>query len=59
MMMTGGTMRHRLLVGNLFERLRARLDRKQWVVATELGIGLRPGTVRYADLLVDEHTGAV
>jgi hypothetical protein len=29
MMMTGATMRHSLLVGNLLERLRARLDRKQ------------------------------
>jgi hypothetical protein len=28
MMMTGATMRHGLIVGNLFELLRARLDRK-------------------------------
>jgi hypothetical protein len=29
---------HSLLVGNLFEGLRACLDRKQWVVVTEFGI---------------------
>ena len=47
MMMTGATMRHGLIVGNLFELLRARLDRKQWVVLTDFGIDVRPGTVRY------------
>ena len=36
-MMTGGTMAHGLIVGNLFELLRARLDRKQWLVLTESG----------------------
>jgi Uma2 family endonuclease len=55
MMMTGGTMRHGLIVGNLFELLRARLDRKQWVVLTEFGIDVRPGTIRYADIVVDQH----
>ena len=37
LMMTGGTMAHGLIVGNLFDLLRARLDRKRWVVVTELG----------------------
>ena len=55
MMMTGGTMRHGLIVGNLFELLRARLDRRQWVVLAEFGIDVRPGTIRYADILVDQH----
>lgn len=55
MMMTGATMRHGLIVGNLFELLRARLDRKQWVVLAEFGIDVRPGTIRYADLVVDRH----
>jgi hypothetical protein len=41
------------------KRLRARLDHKQWVVVTAFGIGLGAGTVRYADLLFDEHTDAV
>jgi len=54
-MMTGATMRHGLIVGNLFELLRARLDRKRWVVLTEFGIDVRPGTVRYADIVVDRH----
>jgi Uma2 family endonuclease len=57
MMMTGATMRHGLIVGNLFELLRARLDRKRWVVLTEFGIDVRPGTIRYADIVVD-HYGA-
>ena len=55
MMMTGGTMRHGLIVGNLFELLRARLDRKQWVVLTDFGIDVRPGTIRYADIVVDQY----
>ena len=54
-MMTGATLRHGLIVGNLFELLRARLDRKQWVVLTDFGIDVRPGTVRYADVVVDQH----
>jgi len=55
MMMTGATMRHGLIVGNLFELLRARLDRKRWVVLTEFGIDVRPGTIRYGDIVVDEQ----
>jgi Uma2 family endonuclease len=55
MMMTGGTMRHGLTVGNMFELLRARLDRKQWIVLTDFGIDVRPGTIRYADVVVDHH----
>lgn len=53
-MMTGGTMRHGLVVGNLFELLRRRLDRKRWVVLTEFGIDVGPGTIRYADIVVDQ-----
>jgi Uma2 family endonuclease len=55
MMMTGATMRHGLIVGNLFELLRARLDRKKLVVLTEFGVDIRPGTIRYADIVVDQH----
>jgi Uma2 family endonuclease len=54
-MMTGATLRHGLIVGNLFELLRARLNRQQWVVLTEFGIDIRPGTIRYADVLVDQY----
>jgi Uma2 family endonuclease len=53
-MMTGGTMRHGLIVGNLFALLRGRLDRKRWVVLTEFGIDVGPGTIRYADIVVDQ-----
>jgi Uma2 family endonuclease len=53
-MMTGATVRRGLIAGNLFELLRARLDRKQWVVLTDFGIDVRPGTVRYADIVVDQ-----
>jgi Uma2 family endonuclease len=54
-MMTGGTMGHGLIVGNLFELLRTRLDRKQRVVLTDFGIDVRPGTVRYPDIVVDRY----
>jgi Uma2 family endonuclease len=55
MMMTSATMRHGLIVGNLFELLRARLDRKRWVVLMEFGIDIQPGTIRYADIVVDQY----
>src|SRR5438270_2393031 len=55
MMMTGATIRHGLIVGNLFELLRARLDRKRWLVLTDFGIDVRPGTIRYADIVVDQY----
>jgi Uma2 family endonuclease len=54
-MMTGGTMRHGLIVGNLFALLRAHLDRNQWIALTDFGIDVRPGTIRYADIVVDQH----
>ena len=53
-MMTGGTMRHGLVLGNLFELLRPRTDRKRWVVLTEFGIDVKPGTIRYADIVMDQ-----
>jgi Uma2 family endonuclease len=56
-MMTGGTMGHGLIVGNLFELLRALLDRKRWVVVTEFGVDVGPRTIRYPDVVVD-HPGA-
>jgi Uma2 family endonuclease len=54
--MTGGTMGHCLVVGNLFELLRTRLDRRRWIVLTAFGIDAGPHTVRYPDLVVD-HLG--
>lgn len=56
-MITGGTMRHGLIVGNLFDLLRRSLDRKQWAVLTEFGIDAGPGLVRYADVVVDRAGG--
>jgi Uma2 family endonuclease len=57
LMMTGGTMRHALIVGNLFELLRTRLDRKRWVVLTEFGVDVGPRSIRYPAVVVD-HPGA-
>ena len=57
LMMTGGTMCHALIAGNLFELLRADLDRKRWAVVNEFGVDVGPRTVRYPDLVVD-HRGA-
>ena len=53
LMMTGSTMGHGLVVGNLFELLRTRLDRKRWVVVTEFGVDVGPRTIRYPDVVVD------
>jgi Uma2 family endonuclease len=57
LMMTGGTRWHGLVVGNLFEVLRARLDRKRWAVLTEFGVEVGPRTVRYPDVVVDQPGG--
>jgi Uma2 family endonuclease len=57
LMMPGGTMGHGLVVGNLFELLRTRLDRKRWIVVTEAGVDVGPRTIRYPDVVVD-HPGA-
>jgi Uma2 family endonuclease len=57
LMMTGGTMRHALIAGNLFELLRTRLDRKRWRVLSDFGIDVGPRTVRYADVVVDDRQG--
>jgi Uma2 family endonuclease len=56
-MMTGGTMGHGLVIGNLFEMLRARLDRKRWAVVTEFGVDVGPRTIRYPDIVVVDRPG--
>jgi Uma2 family endonuclease len=58
LMMTGGTMNHALITGNLLEMLRARLDRTTWAVLTEFGIDAGPGTIRYPDVVVLDRRGA-
>jgi Uma2 family endonuclease len=57
-MMTGGTIWHALIVSNLMEQLKARLDRKRWRVVTELGVDAGPGTIRYPDIAVIEFPGS-
>jgi Uma2 family endonuclease len=56
LMMTGGTARHALVVGNLLELLRARLDRKRWMVMTEFGVDVGPRTIRYPDVVVVDRS---
>jgi Uma2 family endonuclease len=56
-MMTGGTIGHGRIVGNLFALLHARLNRKQWVVMADAGVDVGPRTIRYPDVVVD-HPGA-
>jgi Uma2 family endonuclease len=58
LMMTGGTMNHGLIVGNLFETLRSRLDRKTWAVLMDFGIDVGPRTIRYPDVVVLARSGA-
>jgi Uma2 family endonuclease len=58
LMMTGGTMGHGLVIGNLFEMLRARLDRKRWAVVPEFGVDVGPRTIRYPDVVVVDRPGA-
>jgi hypothetical protein len=56
-MMTGGTIGHGRIVGNLFALLHARLDRKRWVVMADVGVDVGPRTIRYPHVVVD-HPGA-
>ena len=57
LMMTGGTMAHGLIAGNVFQMLRARLDRKTWAVLTEFGVDVGPGSIRYPDVVVVDRSG--
>ena len=57
LMMTGGTMAHGLIAGNVFQMLRARLDRKIWAVLTEFGVDVGPGSIRYPDVVVVDRRG--
>ena len=54
-MMTGGTRGHGLIISNLLALLHSRLDRKRWTVLTDFGIDVGPGTVRYPDIVIDQH----
>jgi Uma2 family endonuclease len=58
LMMTGGTMGHGLIAGNVFQMLRARLDRKTWAVLTEFGVDVGPGSIRYPGVVVVDRRGA-
>ena len=54
-MMTGGTREHGSIVRNLLVLLHTGLDRNRWDVLAEFGIDVRPGTVRYPDIVVDRR----
>ena len=58
LMMTGGTMNHGLIAGNLLEMLRARLNRTTWAVLTEFGVDVGPRTIRYPDVVALDRQGA-
>jgi Uma2 family endonuclease len=57
LMMTGGTMSHGLIVGNLLELIRARLVRKVWRVLSEFGVDVGPCTIRYPDVVAVDRQG--
>jgi Uma2 family endonuclease len=52
LMMTGGTMAHGLIVGNVFKMLRDCLDPNIWAVLTDFGVDVGPRSVRYPDVVV-------
>ena len=52
-MMTGGTIGHALIVANVLEMLRRKLDRKHWLVLADVGVDVGPRTIRYPDIVVD------
>jgi Uma2 family endonuclease len=54
-MMTGGTRWHALVVGNVYDLLRRKLDRKRWTVMADFAVDIGPCTVRYPDLVVENH----
>lgn len=50
-MMTGASLNHGRIVGNLYVALRQRLD-PQWEVVADFGLDSAPRTLRYPDILV-------
>ena len=56
-MMTGGTVRHSLIVSNVLGLLRQKLDRKRWLVLPDVGIDVGPRTFRYPDVVVVDRSG--
>jgi len=52
LMMTGGTMAHGLIVGNVFKMLRDCLDPNIWAVLTDFGVDVGPRSIRYPDVVV-------
>jgi Uma2 family endonuclease len=51
-MMTGGTLAHGLVVGNVFKLLRDCLDPSIWAVLTDFGVDVGPRSIRYPDIVV-------
>jgi Uma2 family endonuclease len=58
LMMPRPSLAHSVIVLNLAFLLRAQLDAKQWVVATEFGLDAGPETMRYPDVVVDRAEGS-
>jgi Uma2 family endonuclease len=58
LMVTGGTMAHRLIVGNVFKLLRDQLDANVWAVLTDFGVDVGPRSIRYPDVVVLDRRGA-
>src|SRR3954463_15575076 len=57
-MMTGGTVRHALVVANVLGLLRQKLDRKRWLILSDVGLDVGPHTLRYPDVVVVDRSGA-
>src|SRR5215510_14766959 len=57
-MMTGGTMAHGLIVGNVFKLLRDQLDQNVWAVLTDFGVDVGPRSIRYPDVMVVGRRGS-
>jgi Uma2 family endonuclease len=51
-MMTGASLNHAIIVGNLQSVLKAQLDARTWRVVADFGLDTGPETVRYPDILV-------
>jgi len=51
-MMTGASLNHAIIVGNLQSLLKTQLDAGTWRVVADFGLDTGPETVRYPDILV-------
>src|SRR5215471_2680558 len=54
-MMTGASLNHAIIVGNLQSLLKTRLAPDTWRVVADFGLVTGPDTVRYPDILVNRR----